>query len=272
MNIHVVVFLVALGLAAGGAAQEPALTEPPRLPIPYAPLVTRDVPAYDPAQLSRTPRLRLFNMPSGFLVAPLGIEEEDDFPAAPAANDDAWSLLQVNLGMYNPNFDIRLPGDPGALGYYKLYSQLQLLDEGTTSVCLDLQAYTPAGLQFGGLANGPTAFLPAISWFQDLGEGTALQAYVGQSIRANSAWRDNLGSGFQYGMAVQYPLPAVSTQMQNLYFFVQALGRYRYDGATTDGRQALWEVLPGLHWRWSETGWMSLGVSHYNFLSCSWQF
>lgn len=264
---------VALG-CSDGTAQEPApLAESPRLAIPYPALMARDVPAYDAAQESRAVRLRMFNMPSGFLIAPLGIQEDEDVPADQnKSNDDLLgSVMQVNLGMYNPNFDLHLPGDPGGLGYYKLYTQLQLLDEGTTSVCLDLHAYTPAGLQMGGLANGPTVAMPAISWFQELWAGTALQGYFGQSIHANSAWRDNLRGGFHYGMALQYPLPGITPEpKQGVYLFLQAMGRYRYDGATDD--RPLWEVLPGLQWRWSNTGWMSLGVFHRNFLTCGWQY
>jgi|SRR5581483_11989943 len=262
--------------SARGQDAVPPLAEEPRVHIPYLDLVTRDVPAYDPPQHARTPRLRMFNMPTGFITNPIGIEEDDDVPGTPdtkAADNDPLSAVQVNVGMYNPNFDLHLPGDPSSLGYYKLYSQLQLVDQGTTSVCLGLQAYTPAGYQFGGLNNGPTVVNPTISWFQELAAGTALQGYVGQSVQANSRWQDNLHGNFQYGMALQYPLPGLKPrQDQGVYLFVQALGRYRYDAAVTDGRTAFWEVLPGLHWRCSNSCWMSLGVSHYNFLTCSWQY
>jgi hypothetical protein len=246
------------------------------VPISYLELVTRDVPALNPSDVSKTPRFRMFDMPSGFLAAPLGIDDGDDHPPdAPVAagTDSDLAGLQVNLGMYNPNFDLHLPGDPGKLGYYRLYSQLQLVDQRTTSVCLNVNSTGPAGVQFGGLAQGPTVASQSLSWFQDLGAGTALQGYVGQSIQANSGWRDNLHEGFHYGMALQYPLPPVAAQQtQNLYVFVQALGRYRYDGVTTDNHAAFWEVMPGLHWRWNTNSWLSVGVSHYNFLTCAWQF
>jgi hypothetical protein len=254
-------------VAVQGQQSAPPLDEPRPVAIPYVSLVTRDVPVGDAPASAKAPRFRMFNMPSGFLVAPLGIDNDDDGPTG--GDSDPLSCVQFNLGMYNPNFDLRLPGDPGGLGYYKLYSQLQLLDQGSTSICVDLQAYTPAGYQFGGVANGPTTVNPALSWFQELGGGTALQGYVGQRIQANSRWQDNLHANFQYGMALQYPLPLLRPQPnQGVYVFVQALGRYRYEGTTP----AMWEILPGVHWRMNENCWMSLGVSHYNFLTWSWQF
>jgi hypothetical protein len=272
-------FLVALASLAPTAAVPAQSAPEPPVPFTYAELMTRDVSAFNSAAASKATRVRLFDMPSGFLVNPLGIEEEEPPPGTPpetakgGGDDDPLSYLQVNLGMYNPNFDLHLPGDPGKLGYYKLYSQLQLVDQASTSVCLGLQAYTPAGIQFNGVNNGPTTVSPTLSWFQELGAGTALQGYVGQSIRANSRWQDNLNANFQYGMGLQYPLPITRPQSkQNVYIFVQALGRYRYDGVSVDGHQAYWEVLPGVHWRWSDSCWMSVGVSHNNFLTCSWQF
>ncbi len=266
------VLVVLAAVACPAPGQEPGAE--PHVPISYLSLITRDVSTFTTTPAAKPPRLRTLGMPTGFLAAPLGLENDDDVAAeADAAKDDPLACLQVNLGMYNPNFDLHLPGDLGGLGYYKLYSQLQVLDQGSTSVCLNLQAYTPAGYQFGGVANGPTVVSPTVSWFQELWRGTAVQGYFGQSIHANSRWQDNLSSNFQYGMALQYPLPNLKVQSsQSVFVFVQALGRYRFDGATIDGHQALWEVMPGLHWRCSDNCWMSLGVSHYNFLTCSWQF
>jgi hypothetical protein len=266
--------LLALNGAVFGQEPTPSLNEEPHVAIPYLTLINQDLKEFETAPAPRSPRLRMFGMPSGFLAVPLGIEPDDDVPsdvAAPRSSDN--DPLQVTLGMYNPYLDFRLPGDLSSLGYYKLHSQLQVVEQGSTSVCLNLQAYTPAGIQWGGVANGPTVVSPTVAWFQELGAGSALQGYVGQSIHANSRWQDNLSTNFQYGMALQYPLPGLKAQAnQSVYVFVQALGRYRFDGATTDGHQTLWEVLPGLHWRCSDNCWMSLGVLHHNFLTCSWQF
>ena len=41
----------------------------------------------------------------------------------------------------------RRPGDPGGIGFYKWYSQLQVLDTGKSGVTLGFQAVMPAGLE-----------------------------------------------------------------------------------------------------------------------------
>ncbi len=46
-------------------------------------------------------------------------------------------------------------------------------------------------------------------------------------------------------------------------------------GSTTValGLQALTpDLYPGLHWRINDSCWMSVGVSSWNFLTCSWQY
>ncbi|MBI3407766.1 MAG: hypothetical protein HY040_05345 [Planctomycetes bacterium] len=222
-------------------------------------------------------RVRLFGMPTGFLRDPVGLDSDDpalpaDPMAARANPDDDFSGILVSMGNYNPYFDMRRPEDPRGLGYYKVHSQMQVLDLGRTNVSLTLQALTPAGLESGGVANGPTIVSPSFACFQDLGYGAALQGYIGQDIMATSRWTDNLGTRVHYGVGVQCPVPGLCPQSdQGLFFFVQALGRYRYD-TRTDGKTAVWEVIPGLHWRVNDNCWLSIGASKLSLLTWSWQF
>jgi hypothetical protein len=230
---------------------------------------------------SQTPRLALLGMQAGFLTNPLGIDPDEDL--APGYADETGrgkegdlDFLQFTFGTYNPYLDLRRPGDPGGVGYYRIYSQLQLFDAGKTSVCVALNAYTPAGLEAGGVANGPSHVVPGLACFHDLGSGTAFQGYVGQNIQANSRWTERMNSGFHCGMAIQHPVPGTTpTADQGLFLFFEALGRYRFDtgtGRTTDGRTVLWEFVPGVQMRLNSNCWMSLGASRYNFLSCFWRY
>jgi hypothetical protein len=113
---------------------------------------------------------------------------------------------------------------------------------------------------------------PNIAWFHDLGEGTALQGFVGQHIQANGRWRENLDRSLRCGVAWQYPLflPEKCSQ-QGVYFFVQGMAGYRSD-FDRPGRSAAWEVVPGIHWHVSSNCWMSLGGSRYGLFTCSWQY
>jgi hypothetical protein len=224
-----------------------------------------------------TARLRLFGMPTGFLRDPIGVDSDDpvplfDWTGAKTSTDDDSAGLLVTMGTYNPFFDMLRPDDPRGLGYYKFHSQMQVLDVGRTSVSLTLQALTPAGVESGGLANGPTILTPAFAWFHDLGAGNALQGYVGQNIHANSQWTDNLGTRIHYGLGVQCPVPGFCPQPdQGLFFFIQAMGRYRCDNRP-DGRASVWEVIPGLHWRLNENCWFSVGASRLSLFTWAWQF
>ena len=77
-------------------------------------------------------------MPTGFLCDPLGIDPDNDPPAADAdatapvgGSLDSVNLpVQFGMGSDNPFFDFRRPGDPGGVGYYKVHTQLQLFDCG----------------------------------------------------------------------------------------------------------------------------------------------
>jgi hypothetical protein len=249
-----------------------ALTERPRLDLRWYSFDGKD--GVNPTTASRAARLQMAGMQAGFITNPLSIDQDDDLPPGAAdsfGGDPDADILQFAVGTYNPFLDLRLPGDPGAIGYYKVHSQLQLIDGKATSVCLNLQAYTPAGQQVGGVANGPTYFIPAVAGFHDLGFGAALQAYFGQNIQANSRWTD-LTPNFLYGMALQYAIPGAATGQQGLFLFVEALGRYRIDPMQPGGHTALWEFIPGVQMRLNNNCWMSLGASRYNFLTASWRY
>jgi hypothetical protein len=210
----------------------------------------------------RTPRLRLPRMPLTSLGDPLGLNpDSDDLPpdAEPAAPDNDRSGLQVAMGADNPFFDFRRRGSPGGVGYYKLHTQLQLFDTGVTGCTLTCQAVRPAGLESNGINDGPSFVSPALSVFHDFGDGTALHGFVSKDVRANSAWREGVTDGaFHYGLALQQPLPLVTADPgRGLFVFVEALGRYgEHDGAAGYS----WEVVPGLHYRVSDSWWLSGGL------------
>jgi hypothetical protein len=236
--------------------------------------------AEEPAPRGEAVRFRQFRMLPGFCADPLGLNTDDDpvligDPAAlPPTSSDALSRVQVTLGNDNPYFDFRWRGDPGGIGFYKVNSQVQLLDTGSTSVCLNCLAVTPAGLESGGVADGPTVITPGIGWFQELGWGTALQGYVGSNVRAASHIGDRLEGGYQYGMSWQAPLPGLvnPADKTGVYVFMQALGRYRYEGDNQTGRPAAWEFVPGIHWHVTDSCWMSIGGMRSSLLTCSWRF
>jgi hypothetical protein len=233
-----------------------------------------------PTPPGRSVRFRMFGMVPGFINGPVGLDSDDD----PAVNDDPFARavmgqgdnapggLQLSMGNDNPYFDLRRPTDPGGLGFFRVYSQLQLFDTGTTSVALNLQAVTPAGQQFGGLNEGPTVLTPGVSVFQELGLGTALQGFVGQNIRTAQRPNDPFGRDLKCGLGVQCPVLEFGGRDRGLYLFLQALGQYYYgDDRPANCGPAL-QFVPGVHWRCGEKCWFSLGASRYSLLTCSWQF
>lgn len=240
---------------------------------PVLDLVSNDCMERDFTAPSSTPRLRMFGMPTGFLATPFGLVDDDD----PALSNDPMLVqkeddsrdLQIAFGADNPYFDLLRPGNPGGIGYTRVYSQYQVFDSGRTSLCVNMLAYTPTGLQNGGIANGPTTFCPALSWFHDLGHGTALQGFVCQNINARPGWEDNPTRRTFYGMAWQFPLAADKDSDQGVYFFVQAMGRFYYDDNNT--RPAM-TILPGIHWRVADNCWLSVGGSRHSVISWAWQF
>ena len=288
-KLGMVAWLGWFALAGAVRAQAPAwhldsTYQPPRVQIDVSQFVTRDVPIPDASPGSRSTRVRMFGMPTAFISNPLGLSDDDMKPASesatssffsPSSGDD-FSYLQVNFGNHNPYFDLRRPGDPGGVGYYRLYSQLQVVDVGCTTVSVGLNAYTPAGYDSGGLLNGPSYVSPNVAWYHDLVDGVALQGYVGQNISTQPGWESHLNSNIHGGMALQCAMPGTQpTAPQGCYLFMQALGRYRYDSGSNPGAGSplmIWDFVPGVHFRWNNNCWMSLGVSRYHFLSCSWQF
>jgi hypothetical protein len=220
-------------------------------------------------------------MPSAFLYEPPGLDTGDDalargpadplFSSSPSGSES--NFIQVAMGLDNPFFDYRWRDDPGGVGYYRVHSQVQLLDQGKTCLCLGLQAVTPAGLEAGGLAEGPTVISPALAWFQELGPGAALQAFVGKNFRAHGGWTEDLETGIHYGMAVQLALPGLTfCPRQDFHIFLEALGRYRYEGENAPGKAMSWELIPGIYWRMGDKWWLSVGAAKTNMITCGWQF
>jgi hypothetical protein len=254
--------------------------QPPVLGRDFLPSSVFDGSASQNYPVSRVPRVRLFGMPSGFLKEPVGLDSSDDplttDPFDPhgliGAGSDNGPFLVV-MGMDNPYFDYRGKNDPGGVGYYKLYSQVQLFDQGKSCLSLALQAVTPAGMEMGGLGEGQTVLSPTLAWFQEVGDGAALQGFIAKNIRARAGWTDDLDSGFIYGMAFQYALPTLcGCNRQSIHLFVEALGRYRFDGENAPGKPMFLEVFPGIHWRMGDTWWLSVGAARKSIVTCSWQF
>src|SRR6516164_4927189 len=97
---------------------------------------------------SRISRVHLFCMPSAAPLNAVDLESDGDFSPS-ASNSDAADEGRMQLAMvaYNPFFDFRRSGDPGGVGYYKLYSQWMVFDTPNTGISVGLQALTPAGLE-----------------------------------------------------------------------------------------------------------------------------
>jgi hypothetical protein len=224
-------------------------------------------------------------MPTAYASDPLGIEEEagllEESPATPPGLDDD-SRFQVAAGNHNPFYDFRWRDDPGGVGYFKLHTQYQVLQGQATGVALGLQAVTPAGREFDGLEEGPTILSPSVAWFHDVGNGTAIQGYVGKDVPTRARGFERPASGLQYGLAVQSPFPlAEGVPSRQFHVFVEALGRYRTAEEAGSGRAMDLGLLPGIHWRMNESWWLSSGVhvplgasrpENLWQLTCSWQF
>ncbi len=214
----------------------------------------------DAANTPRPNRIRLFRISPGFLSDPVGLTDADD-PTATDPTDGGPDWMTVTMGPDNPFFDLRLPGDPGGVGYYKVNTQVQLFDSPTTGCAVTLQAVKPAGRDNDGLDDGPTVVSPSVALFHALDDGTAIQGFVGKHVNLNTNWTNQLDQAVQYGMAVQRPiLPAGPDGSGNVFVFVEALGRYRYDGSTSATTPNAVEVLPGVHWQMTQNWWMSGGV------------
>jgi hypothetical protein len=265
------VLLLATDGKAQGPSTDPAADTWQKYPL-GSELATALCGGIDPGTTSlanRTARIPLYRMMPGFLSDPANYSRSDDSPGDGGGSGDSGFL--VNLGDDNPYFDPRRPGDPGGTGYYRLFSQMQVLDTGWTSVCLGLKAWAPAGLENGGVSEGRTYFAPGLGVFQDLGNGSGLHGYVGHQFRANVHCASHEGA-MEYGMAMHCPVPGLVEPTTNgVYFYVQALGRYGYQGYN-EGREMEMELIPGFHWRFSDSFWMSLAASRRGMFTCSWQY
>lgn len=215
------------------------------------------------SSVARPAPLRLFSMPTAIPQSPFGLDADDDLidpngEALPAPDD---GRIQVTVGMDNPFFDFRRRGDPGGVGYYKIYSQALLWDTQTTAFSVGLQAMTPAGLDADGIATGPTHICPNFAWLYDIGGGAAVHGFVGQNLRTGAHWDDHLARALKYGLALQSPaLGSGCDHNRGVHLFVEALGRYRYEGINTPQRPIHnWEILPGVEWRLNQNWWLTGG-------------
>jgi hypothetical protein len=234
---------------------------------------------------------RLFRMPTAYALDPVGLDTDSDSAvdagAAPGAAGDRDAAddgrLKVAVGTDNPYFDFRKPGDPGGVGYYRLHSQVLLFDNQKTGLSMGFRAVTPAGLDADGVADGPTVLSPHFAWFHDVGDGTAIHGFIAKDVRANSRWTDSLERQINYGLALQSPLPGIDNATgRSVHLFVEALGRYRMDSDSSQRATLNWDLLPGVHWRVSNSWWMSGGIlmpvsdlrpdARSWQITCSWQF
>jgi hypothetical protein len=258
--------LLLLAICRDSAAQGRPLGPSEFLPEPVLPRdfsihLERESSEFD--ALMRPAPLHLFSMPTAIPQNPLGLDTDDDLidPNAMEATPPEDSRIQVSVGMHNPFFDFRRRGDPGGVGYYKLYSQALLWDSQKTAFSVGLEAMTPAGLDADGVATGPTHICPNFAWLYDLGGGTALHGFVGQNLRAGAHWDDQLVRSLKYGVALQGPpLGSRCDGNRGVHLFVEALGRYRYEDLATPQRPSHnWEILPGVEWRLNQNWWLSGG-------------
>ncbi|HWG45282.1 MAG TPA: hypothetical protein VN688_21140 [Gemmataceae bacterium] len=241
-----------------------------------------------PPSVSQARRIRLFRIAPGFLSDPIGLQDDDSMagilgvpslgsPASPIPSDDGLDWVQFGVGTDNPYFDLRRPGDPGGVGYYRMNTQVQLLDSPTTACTFGLQAVTPAGIQFAGVPDGPTVVSPAFSVFHAVNDRMAIQGFVAKNVAIRNA--DSTGllqRNVQYGLAVQRPIVANGPEgLRSLFFSVGALGQIRPEG---DSLRLLptCEVLPGLYWHVNDSWWVSSGlllpVGPSNTAPSQWQF
>lgn len=222
-----------------------------------------------PAPVSRVRRIPLFRIAPGFLSDPISMQDDDNglpgMPGgtsslAPAASEEGPDWIQFGMGTDNPYLDLRRPGDPGGFGFYRVNTQVQLLDSPTTACTLGFQTVTPAGIQFGGMPDGATVVSPAFSIFHAVGERTAIQGFVTKNVPLYNADGVSLQRNLQYGLAVQRPVVATGPEgLRNLFFSIGALGQVHLN---QDNFTVLptWSVLPGLQWHVNDNWWVSSGV------------
>jgi hypothetical protein len=267
LPVLLTIMVVLVTARAGQAQDATAVTAWQQYPL-SSELATALCGGIDPSttSLANRARIPLYRMMPGFLGDPANFARSDDTGEGQASDNG----ILVNLGDDNLYFDPRRPGAPGGTGYYRLFSQMQVLDTGSTSVCLGLKAWMPTGAEFGGV-DGHSYFAPGVGVFQDLGNGSGLHGFVGQNWCA-AVRNQTRQAAMECGMAVHCPVPGlVEPTCNGVYMYVQALGRYGYQNST-DGKEMELELVPGVHWRVSDSFWMSLAASRRGMLTCSWQY
>jgi hypothetical protein len=217
-------------------------------------------------------RFPLFRMPAGFLYDPVGLDTDDDNPAAyfdaMQASSSSGGLADLGkdgrlgfaLGSDNPYFDFREAGDPGGVGYYRFQTQCLLVDNESTCLSLGVRGAMPAGREGDGVP-GPTVFSPHLACFHELDNGLAFQGFVGKHVPAHAGWTDNLDRGVHYGVALQSAVPNFTGGLnQDVHLFVEALGKSRRTINGPQDSSSTWGVIPGLHWKLGDNWWMSSGI------------
>ncbi|HZT78717.1 MAG TPA: hypothetical protein VFA26_00725, partial [Gemmataceae bacterium] len=235
---------------------------PPDPVLPRGLDLWRLAPESDAPRPAGAGRIRLFGMPTGCAMEPIGIQDDDELPPGtpPTPGEPDGGRLQFAMGNDNPFFDFRQPGDPGGVGFFRLYSQVQCFATGRTGCTLGLQAVTPAGTQYNGLPDGPTFLSPNLAVSHELADGMGLHGFVGKDLRAAGGWTEDWKRGINCGVAVHRPLPGSGEVLPaNLFLFVEALGRIRPEEQAS-GQVPPWKLLPGLHWRLSDNWWVSGAV------------
>jgi hypothetical protein len=260
--------LLALGLGffTAGSVRAQSLEVPPPVRLWDFSAVS---PSSDAVPVCRPDHIRLFRIAPGFLSDPLGLQDDDGMMGVPGTNpsptpsppDNGRDWLQFGMGSDNPYLDLRRPGDPGGIGFYRVNTQLQLIDLPTTSCTVSFQTVTPAGIQFGGVADGATVVSPSFGIFQALGKSAAIQGFVTKNVPLISSDETPfLQRNLQYGLAFQRSLAADRADGSgNLFFSVGALGQIRSDRDNVRWLPTV-DVVPGLHWQVNDTWWVSSGV------------
>jgi hypothetical protein len=261
--------VLALGLSAPGFGVQAQSLDSNPLFAPWDPAATTEPIRAMPVPVSRVPRIPLFRIAPGFLSDPVSMQDDDNAlpgmpgsgpSSAPAASEDGPDWIQFGMGTDNPYLDLRRPGDPGGFGFYRVNTQVQLLDSPTTACTLGLQTVTPAGIQFGGMPDGATVVSPTFSVFHTVGERTALQGFIAKNVPLYSADGTPIQRNLQYGLAVQRPIVVDGPEgLRNLFFSVGALGQVHPEH---DNFKLLptWDVLPGLQWHLNDNWWVSSGL------------
>jgi len=222
----------------------------------------------------------LFRVPPAFLVSLPWLESED------SPHDGRLSLefpepepegVQLLIGNDNPAFGFRRKNDPGGVGYTRLFSQVQLLQDERTALTLIIQAFTPSGLEADGLpeSRGATVLTPALSFYRAITEdGVGLQFCLNRHVGLANPTRQRLDERWQCGLGVHCPLASNPSDFLRSWFVsleAQAIDRSR----GLPGTWASWDVLPGLHWipaeKWQVSGGLTVPLDRGEASIRSWQ-